>query len=215
MKHSDSEIRSPQRKFFLFGIWILVAILALSFWYTRTPSLSAPPELMGVLRPEPKPLVTFELTDQNGKPFTIERLQGKWTFTFFGYTNCPDVCPATMSVLTKIDNELSANHENLQVLFVSVDPERDTPEHLFEYMSYFNKKFTAITGAKKEIDNLAQQYSAGYIKEPETTAGNYLVNHTSAIFLTDPQARLVAAFSQPHNPKTIVEQYVKIRKYIQ
>ncbi len=210
--------KSPQRAFFLLGLWILVVIFAFAFWYTRSPSALPPQELIGVLRPEPKVLVPFELTDQNEVPFTKERLQGKWSFLFFGYTHCPDVCPATLSVLTKVDSrleEMNGQGSDMQIIFISVDPERDTPKHLSDYMAYFNKNFTAATGDKTEIDSFTRQYGSGYQKGAQTTDENYLVNHTSAIFLTDPQARLVAAFSQPHNPETIVEQFLKIREYIE
>ena len=88
-------------------IWIAALILALVFW--QFPEKSVPPELQGVLRPEPRPLQPFTLVDQNNKPFKLERLQDRWSFIFFGYTYCPDICPTTLSVLSAVINELMDN----------------------------------------------------------------------------------------------------------
>ena len=103
--------------------------------------------------------------------------------------------------------------DDMQVVFISVDPARDTPEKLANYITYFNKDFIGATANKAEIDKLTRQFGAGYIFEEETSAGGYNVAHTSAIFLVDPYGRLVASFSQPHQPATIVSQYKKIRTF--
>ena len=213
----SSGIKSPQKIIFLLSLSLLVVVIALSFWNSRAPSVSPPQELFGVLRPEPKPLTSFKLIDQNRTPFNKERLLDKWTFLFFGYTYCPDICPSTLSVLSMVYNELdegTGEKGETQVLFVSVDPERDTPEKLSGYMAYFNKEYIAVTGEKSDIDSFAQQNGARYILEQETSPGEYLVSHTSAIFLIGPQARLVATFSQPHDAATILEQYRKISSYM-
>ncbi len=208
--------RLPWGTITLFAVWVLVMILALVFWRSGGPP-PPPQELMGVLRPEPRPLQQFELTDQRKAPFNRERLLGKWTFLFFGYTWCPDICPTTLYALTQADRLLEKEApelaEDSQVVFVSVDPERDTPEKLAAYMNYYNPEFLGVTGSKAQIDNLAGQCGAGYVKEPETAPGMYLVSHTSAIFLVDPEARLVATFSQPHVPANIVSLYRQIREF--
>ena len=195
----------------LFLFWGL--LLAASVWW-MLPGTTVPPELQGVLRPAPKPLQAFELTDQYKQPFRLERLKGKWSFVFFGYTYCPDICPTTLSTLTGVVSELQTDPQglsNVQVVFVSVDPQRDTPEHIEAYLKYFDEAFQGITGAQQDIDGLTRQFGAGYLKEPETASGQYLVNHTSSIFLVDPHGRLLAAFSPPHNPRTIVDQFRQIR----
>ncbi len=196
--------------FGLFGLAMLVTYVLMK--------PSAPPaELQGVLRPDFKVLQPFKLTDHNNAQFNRERLQGKWTFVFFGYTSCPDICPAALAVMNSVqgllEDETGDVHTNVQVVFISVDPERDTTELLANYVPYFNKKFIGATADKTEIDRLVQQFGAGYIIEPETTPGQYNVAHTSAIFLVDPSARIVASFSQPHYPATIVSQFRKIRAY--
>lgn len=178
------------------------------------PDKTVPPELQGVLRPEPKPLQAFELSDQYRQPFNLERLKGKWSFVFFGYTHCPDICPTTLSTLTGVIKQLRADPQGVpktQVVFVSVDPERDTPDILESYMKYFSEAFQGITGTQQDIDNLTRQFGAGYIKEPETAPGEYLVSHASSIFLVNPQGELLATFTPPHDPNTIVEQFQQIR----
>ena len=101
----------------------------------------------------------------------------------------------------------------MQVVFISVDPDRDSSEKLADYVTYFDKDFIGTTADKIKIDKVTQQFGAGYIADPETSAGVYNVSHTSAIFLVDPYGRLVATFSQPHQAATITSQYKKIRKY--
>ncbi len=169
-----------------------------------------------MLRPAPKPLAEFSLVDQQGVPFQRKELVGRWNFLFFGYTHCPDVCPATLSILAQVQKRLAGEDGSagIQTIFVSIDPQRDSPETLAEYMAFFDQGFIGLTGSTEEIDNLTRQLGAGYMRGEETSPGNYVVNHTSAIFLIDPQARLVAAFSQPHNPATIVELFHKIRAYL-
>lgn len=203
----------PTGTIFLFSLLLLVILAT----YVLTKPSPPPPELTGVLRPEFKPLHPFKLTDQNNIIFDEKRFQKKWSFIFFGYTSCPDICPTTLNILNSVqvllDDETKENLANTQVVFVSVDPARDTPEVLATYMSYFNKNFIGVTADKNEINNFARQFGAGYVLEKETAPGQYLVAHSSAIFLVDPHGRLVATFSQPHYPAIITSQYKKIRAY--
>lgn len=197
----------------IFGFFLLV--MAVTYVMTKPPE--RPAELEGVLRPDFRLLQPFQLIDHNNTVFDEQKLQGKWSFVFYGYTSCPDVCPATLYVLSSVHgllvDELGKTPEDMQVLFISVDPARDTPEKLADYVTYFNKDFIAATAEKTEIDKLARQFGAGYIFEDEIEPGIYNVSHTSAIFLVDPFGRLAATFSQPHQPSTIVSQYKKIRTY--
>lgn len=203
----------PLGTLLLFGLFLIVMLV--TYMLVRPPA--PPPELVGVLRPEFRLLQPFELIDHNKAVFDQKRLKGKWTLVFFGYTSCPDICPATLYVLNsvqaRLEDETGEVPADMQVLFVSVDPARDTTEKLAAYITHFNKKFIGATADKAAIDKLTRQFGAGYILEPETTPGHYLVAHTSAIFLVDPFGRLVASFSQPHYPKTIASQYQKIQEY--
>ncbi len=197
----------------IFGIFLLV--MATTYILTKPPE--RPAELEGVLRPDFKLLQPFKLTDHNNTVFDEKRLPGKWSFVFFGYTSCPDVCPATLFVLSSVHgllvDESADSTDDMQVVFVSVDPARDTTKKLADYVTYFNKDFIGTTADKTEIEKLARQFGAGYIFEEETSAGVYNVSHTSAIFLIDPTGRLVASFSQPHQPATIISLYKKIQTY--
>ena len=218
MKQRSGKKTLPVGTIFIFSLWILAGLMAYSYWSSRTAVDTPPAELMGVLRPEPKTLENFSLVDQDEQNFDKTKLSGHWTFLFFGFTSCPDVCPTTLSILNVIDQQLktgSPEAADTQVVLVSVDPNRDTPEKLAEYIAFFNQDFIAATGSKTEIDQFTKMTGAGYLFEEETSPGVYQVNHTSAIFLIDPQARLVASFSQPHRPDTIVEQYWQIREYFE
>ncbi len=199
----------------VFSIFILIGVVLL----TKSNSSGfvtseSPPELLGVIRPEPKMLEPFVFSDQFGRVFRKDNVMDKWTFMFFGYTQCPDVCPMTLSVLSQVYDRIDGA-DDAQVLFVSVDPDRDTPKVLKEYVGFFNDKFIALTGEKDNIDGFVEQIGAGYLLEEESSPGEYLVNHTSAIFLVDPRGRLVAAFSQPHDANTILEQFKNIRAYLE
>jgi len=195
-------------------IFVFWGLLLAAVFYWMLPDKTVPPELQGVLRPEPKPLRTFELNDQYRQAFNLERLKGEWSFVFFGYTYCPDICPTTLSALTGVVKQLQEDPQgltNIQVVFVSVDPQRDTPDILEAYLKYFNEAFQGVTGAQQDIDSLTRQFGAGYMIEPETRPGEYLVSHTSSIFLVDPYGQLIAAFPPPHDANTIVEQFRQIR----
>jgi protein SCO1/2 len=136
---------------------------------------------------------------------------------FFGYLSCPDICPNTLNELNTfwalLKDETDAQPEDLQVLFVSVDPARDSTASLASYVAHFNKEFIGATAGQGAINRLTRQFGADYEIEAETAPGQYLVAHTSAIFLVDPYGRLVATFSQPHYASTLLSQYKKITAY--
>ena len=209
----ESETKSSLPKALL-GVSLIIALFA-SVMFFRAPGdkLATPPELQATLWPQPRQLQEFNLTDQLKQPFSLDRLGGKWTLLFFGYTHCPDVCPMALSVMKAVYAGLDQHPEiklKTQIVFVSVDPDRDPPERLAEYVAYFHKDFVGVTGAVTEIDNFAQQLSAGYVKEAADELGSYQVSHTGSIYLIGPQQRVHGAFSPPHEPKTIVSQYMKV-----
>jgi len=195
----------------------LVFGLVMLFTHLLVKPPAPPPELAGVLRSEFRQLAPFQLQSHNHGPINETSLQGKWTFVFFGYLSCPDVCPNTLHELSTfwalLKDETGAEPNDLQVIFVSVDPDRDSTANLASYVAHFNKKFIGATAGKGAIDRLTRQFGAGYEIEAETAAGQYLVAHTSAIFLVDPYGRLVATFSQPHYASTLLSQYKKITAY--
>lgn len=169
----------------------------------------------------PVPLPQFTLTDQNGQEFSQWSLARKWTFMFFGYTFCPDVCPVALVDLNDIYHNLVEKGDliekefriDTQVVFVTVDPGRDTVEELKEYMPHFNEAFIGVTGRKEMIDSLARPMGIAYRRVPgEDSEGDYLVDHSASFMLIDPLGRLRASFSPPHDPKQIAEDFRNIRR---
>lgn len=192
----------------------LIFLLVFIFIIQSPAKKMVPKDLIAVMRPIAIPLKPFLLTDKNQQAFTTENLKGKWSFVFFGYTHCPDICPTTLVTLKHINKALEKHPQvksDFQVVFVSVDPERDTVKGLASYISFFNKDFTAVTSTSENILAFAKQFSAAYIKEAPTAPGEYLVSHASSIFLVNPKMEYVAAFSPPHSVETIAAQYMEIR----
>lgn len=155
--------------------------------------------------PKAKDLKPFNLATADGKPFTVESLRNKYTFLFFGYTSCPDVCPTTLKVLGTLYSDLAKKnqHRDVQVVFVSVDPRRDKPDVLKKYVAYFHKDFIGVTGNEAQIANLAKQLGASYEVLYDGKSDNYPVNHTGLLFVTNPDARYAAIFSPPHEADLI------------
>jgi len=198
----------------IIGVLFMLVILT-TYLLVKPPP--PPAELQGVMLNEFRQMQAFDLVSSKNGRFTNSNLQGKWSFVFFGYTSCPDICPATLYVLDQVNSLLQEDADikadNIQFAFISVDPGRDTLKKLDDYAGYFNKGFIAVTGMPDEIKAFSGQFGAGYIIEPETAPGLYNVIHTAAIFLVDPFGRPVASFSQPHYSRTIYSQFRKIRGY--
>lgn len=174
------------------------------------------PDIEGLLWPNPRVLQQFDVVDQSNRPFNLDNLQGKWSFLFFGYTHCPDVCPITMALLNQAWKKLAAQNqtENVQMIFVSVDPERDTPEQVAEYVKYFNKDFIGLTGTEDQVGSLANQIGVVHVKDKESAPGEYLVDHSASVFLISPTGQWLAIFSSPHDADNIVNRFIAIREFI-
>ncbi|MGS0729525.1 SCO family protein [Shewanella sp. 0m-11] len=139
--------------------------------------------------PSPQPLAPFSLTDQRGNTFTNADLNGKWSLFFIGYTSCPDVCPTTMGKLTSAYPSL-AQDKDLQVIFLSVDPQRDSSSTLENYMRFFNPEFVAITGEHKQL--LPVTRSLGFVYAMVGEGDNYQVDHSASFALVSPKGEKVA-----------------------
>lgn len=159
----------------------------------------------------PRPLPALELVDQDNEPFGADRVRGGWTFLFFGFTSCPDACPVTMSALAQTNKLLADLPEALRprVVMISVDPERDTPERMAAYVKAFDPTFVGATATKPVIDELAQRMGVLVATRP-LDGDNYTVDHTTSVFLIDPDGALRALFSAPHTPKLIADDYRRI-----
>lgn len=163
-----------------------------------------------------RPLAPFRLTDHNGLTFDNSRLQGGWNLMFFGFTHCPDVCPLTMQILQTVDKEISAmaGAANPQVIFVSVDPERDTTERLRQYVVYFHPDFMGISGDHQNLQALTRSLGAFYTKVENTQLpDHYQVDHSAALFLLGPDGRVRALFSAPLQAQAIAQDLLTIMQH--
>jgi protein SCO1/2 len=205
------QIHAP--RFFLARI--IPLLLAAALGSACTPP--EPPRLQqATLLASPKPIADFELVDQHGAPFTLQNLRGHWTFAFFGYTQCPDVCPTSLAMLGQVMRTLEkdpAIDEMPRGLFVSVDPERDTPAQLAQFVPYFYPDFIGATGDPQQLLTLTRQLGILYLKTPGTGADDYLVDHSAAIVLFNPDGEYHALFNVPHEPAKIASDFVKIKSY--
>jgi protein SCO1/2 len=148
----------------------------------------------GTWLPQPRPIEAFQLSDDTGQPFTRERLQGRPTLLFFGFTHCPDVCPTTLAALAQVQK--SAPLPAAQVVFVSIDPERDTAPLLKAYLGAFDARFIGVQGPRDALAPLLRSLSAIAVRQ-ELPGGDYTMDHSATLYLLDTRARLVAVFSPP------------------
>lgn len=132
----------------------------------------------------------FSLTDHNGKTRTLADFRGKAVVVFFGYTQCPDVCPTTMAEMKSVLQQLGADAKRVQVLFISVDPERDTRELLSNYLPAFDPSFLGLYGDMETTAKTAKEFRIFYQKQPGSTPSSYTVDHTAGSYVFDPQGRV-------------------------
>jgi len=190
---------------------LLAAVLLAACSEPQPPKLS-----QGTLLPSAKPVAAFQLTDHRGQPFTLENLKDNWTFAFFGYTHCPDVCPTSMAMLAQVQRKLEQQDglDKLpQVVFVSVDPERDTAALLSEFVPYFHASFIGARGDEQNTLNLTRQLGILYGKVEGSAADDYLIDHSTAIILFDPDGDFRAVFGIPHKADLIANDFLAIKTY--
>jgi len=160
---------------------------------------------------QPRPLAEFTLTNENGETVTRQSLRGKWTFAFVGYTNCPDVCPAAMANLRRMNTMLSKALPQPDYLLVSADPEHDTPEQLKSYTAFFGENFHGLTGDLETLRALARSLSAVFVQRE--VDGELLVDHSAHFALVNPDGDLVALIQPPHNPEHLAEAFERIYQW--
>ena len=195
------------------GIWVSMQFFSDSPSGTNT---ARPISLdSGTYMAASRSLADFNLSNHAGKPFNRASLNGQWTFLFFGYTHCPDVCPNTMTTLKVLSSQLEktaqAINSTTRYVFVSVDPKRDTPQHLSKFVQYFNKQFVGVTGPHPELKKLTGQLGILYAIDDKSKKENYHVDHSAHIILIDPNGHYKAVFSYPHNVRKLLDDYKKIR----
>lgn len=195
------------------GIVIAGLVAGVTAGYYVTRHRAAPPILEeATLFQEPRPLPAFELVDQAGRPFGPAQLRGRWTFIFFGFVNCPDICPTTLATLAAAQHSLAdlPASERPSVAFVSVDPGRDTPSVLGQYVAHFDPSFEGVTGTRDAVGVLTHSLGVAVIIGPASADGSYAVDHSAAVFLVDPEARVVALFGAPHEAGAVARDYRRV-----
>jgi protein SCO1/2 len=151
----------------------------------------------------------FRLVDQNGKTVTDGDLKGKWSLVYFGYTHCPDACPTALNDISIALDELGPKRDAVRPVFITVDPERDTAEVLKAYVTSFDAPIMALTGTPEEIAQAAKEYRVYYAKHPEA-GGDYSMDHSSVIYVMDPEGRFTASFTHEDTPEDIAERLKKL-----
>lgn len=177
----------------------------------------AAPDIPGLLWPQPKAIGHFALVDDHERPFDRGRLAGKWSFLFFGFTHCPDICPTTLATLANVAARLHApvGGAPYQYVFVTVDPQRDTTAHLAEYVDYFDERFIGVRGDDEALAEFTRQLGVVWFRGEPDEEGRYLVDHTAAVMLVDPEVRLVGVFSAPHDAADIAARTARIRAFLE
>jgi protein SCO1/2 len=180
------------RKILLVGLvsFLLIATVAAGVFL-----FSKPDTFRGTAYAEPYPVASeFELTRQDGAQFRLSEMRGKVVLLFFGYTSCPDVCPTTMAELKQALEKVGADADQVQVVYVTVDPQRDTPERVQKYVSHFNPDFIGLSGSESELAKVWNDYGVFREIVDGTSAAGYLVNHTARVTMIDQQGNLRVSF---------------------
>lgn len=189
-------------------IWlVLFAVVAAGAgWWLSQHYFTAPPAPAlqnAVLYPQPRGVPEFHLRQANGQALDLASWRGHWNVVYFGYTSCPDVCPTTLAVFKQVWKELGAMQEKVRFDFISVDPQRDTPEQLGKYLAFFSPDFVAATGSDEELTQLTRALGLVYSRTSDAN-GAVQVDHSGSAVIVDPQGRLVGMFRPPFTAAAIV-----------
>ncbi len=192
------------------GVAVLLGIGAALLW-RHSP---APRDLAtgSYLSPQ-RALPDFSLIDQDGHAFGPQNLRGRWTFLYFGYTNCPDACPTTLATLAALEKRLKTAGDGVRphVVFVSVDAKRDTPAQLAKYVPYFDPEFVGVTAASQPaIEDFARKLGVSVYVPAPSADGSYAVEHSSAIFVVDPAGKIAAILTGPFTAAALQSDFKRL-----
>lgn len=194
----QEEATSGKRRLLVLAIaGVLIGLLAgwLTIGFLTGDLNFGPYEYRGIVMPAPAAPGDFALTAQDGNDVRLSDFRDNIVLIYFGYTYCPDVCPTTLSTFAQTLDELKPEEkERVQLLMVSVDPERDTPQVLADYLGHFDPSFLGLTGTEKEISAAAEPFGIFYQKGPGTVESGYLVDHTATVSVLDKEGRLRLLF---------------------
>ena len=176
--------------------------LALGIFVSSNQSIDAPPTISGTFLPEARPMPETPLQFANIGSKSIQHLKGKWSLVFFGYTHCPDVCPMTLTTIKQALKTMP-DPNIVNVLFISVDPHRDTPEILEKYMGYFDSRYFAATASLATLEQISKHFYTVFHTPSAPTEEHYNVDHSSAILVLNPNAEFQAVLSAPHTIESL------------
>ena len=178
---------------------ILLVVTGLAVYFIQRPHA-----FYGTPIDPPYPAQNFTLASAAG-PVSFVDFRGKLVVVYFGYTFCPDVCPATLAKLTEVLKKLSAQAADVQILMVSLDPERDTPERLEEYLAHFDPSFIGITGTRDQLDLITAANDIFYEKKPGSSPDNYSIDHTTSLLVFDRELNLVLLIPFESTPDQVAD----------
>ncbi len=183
-----------------FGMWV---------WYNTSPKLEPIVYNVATVLPQARIIKDFKLAGTKTPNFTKENLMGHWSLVFFGFTNCPELCPTTLAKLNQAYQILEKDQQNPmpQVVFISVDPDSDSPQRIATYLQGFNKNFLGATGSNQELDQLSQQLNVMYAKITPKEGEHYTIDHTGTIIVVDPKGEFYALFTTPHDANNIAKDF--------
>lgn len=199
-----------QRILMIIGLAALAVVTGI-WLQLRMSAPEVPPETNATLLRSARPVGDARLQDTLGNVFNIQQLEGRWSLVFFGFTHCPDVCPTTLAILGQVARRLEdlPEAQQPQLVFVSVDPERDVPAVVKGYVEHFDKQMIGLTGELAQVEALAARMGVAFQKVP-LDQGGYSMDHSAAIFMLNPAAELNAIISAPHSVDGITDDYRKI-----
>ncbi len=201
-----TKLRNKKRYFIVVAAFILAGLIVSLVSRVNN---SDPDLLSEVSINSPGIIQAHKLIDHNNIELTQDRFTGQWSFVFFGFTNCPDVCPATLMQLTQVKKAIEKD-PRLKIkpvyFFVSVDPERDGYEHLADYIRYFDSSFVGLTGNISDITRFEKQFDAYHRYDKKNSSGFYTVQHSSEVFLINPDGKLIAKFAPPMDISLVLNQ---------
>ena len=202
----------------IYALSFIILILLAPQIYEQYLAEPLPPQIdeRTLLSPSKQPISPFNLNLSNGTPLTQENFLDQWSLIFIGYTHCPDVCPFTLKIVGDMLKRTDKNDmlESPTVYFISVDPERDTLEHLASYTQFFHPDILGATGKVSQLDELSLQLGTLYeMEDNEESPEDYLVSHSAQLFLIAPNGHIYAQFFPPHDAATLANDYAKLRRY--
>ena len=202
----------------LFSLVLLagIAILFAARHSSAPDWASATPEVQAILWPGAREVADFSLLDQRGQTFTKDDLKGHWSLLYFGYLQCPDICPTTLQSLGKLRKlmtEAGQAADIPQMVFVSVDPKNDTPERIAGYLAFFDKELIGLSGNADQLERLANSLGIIYAEHIEPN-GVRSMEHTTSVIVVDPQGRGVAALAGSHQPRLLLNQLDALKAFL-